>query len=71
MDPASCSFQRWAVRVARERHADVVVTGHTHLATRAEHGDRLFMNSGSCARRQLSFLAIDTHSQSFSVECAV
>lgn len=35
-----CSFQRWAVNEARLRQADVVVTGHTHIATRAEHGER-------------------------------
>jgi len=71
LDPESCSFQRWAVDVARSRDADVVVTGHTHLATRAEHGDRLFMNSGSCALRQLSFLGIDTASKTFSVEAGL
>lgn len=67
LDPQSCSFQRWAVNEARLRHADVVVTGHTHLATRAEHGDRLFLNSGSCAHGEISFLAIDTHVGKYSV----
>ena len=67
LDAASCSFQRWAVDVARLRSADVVVTGHTHIATRAEHGDRLFLNSGSCAQGNISFLSIDTANQAFSV----
>jgi predicted phosphodiesterase len=61
-------FQHWAVDVARLRSADVVVTGHTHVAERAEHGDRLFLNSGSCALGQFSFLAIDTKAKTFSVE---
>lgn len=65
-DPAS-SFQRWAVEVARLRSADVVVTGHTHLAARAEHGDRLFLNSGSCSSGAISFLGIDTRAGKFSV----
>lgn len=67
LDARSCSFQRWAVAVARLRSADVVVTGHTHLATRAEHGDRLFLNSGSCAQGAISFSAIDTRSGVFSI----
>lgn len=67
LDAGSCTFQRWAVEVARLRSADVVVTGHTHLATRAEHGDRLFLNSGSCSQGEISFLSIDTRQKSFSV----
>ncbi len=59
-DPARCSFQRWATSLARMRQAEVVVTGHTHIATRAEHGDRLFLNSGTCSRGRISFLSLDT-----------
>lgn len=67
LNPAECTFQRWAVGVARCRSADVVVTGHTHLATAAEHGDRLFLNSGSCAAGEISFLSIDTRAGAFAV----
>lgn len=67
LNAAECTFQRWAVEVARCRSADVVVTGHTHLATRAEHGDRLFLNSGSCATGEISFLSIDTRAGTFAV----
>jgi predicted phosphodiesterase len=67
LDATRCTFQRWAVEVARVRSADVVVTGHTHLATRAEHGDRLFLNSGSCSGGEISFLGIDTKSGTFGV----
>jgi len=67
LDPTRCTFQRWAVDVARLQSADVVVTGHTHLATRAEHGDRLFLNSGSCSEGEISFLGIDTRAGSFAV----
>jgi len=58
-EPEHCAFQRWAVELARKREADVVVTGHTHLGVRAEHGDRLFLNSGSCSQGKFSFLSID------------
>ncbi len=53
-------FQGWAVSVAMLRSADVVVTGHTHVAARAEHGDRLFLNSGSCAEGRISISSLDT-----------
>lgn len=60
VDPSKCSFQRWAVGLADRHEADVIVTGHTHQGVVAEHGERLFMNSGSCADGQFSFLSIDT-----------
>ena len=66
-DPLACSFQRWAVRRARRREADVVVTGHTHQLTRGEHGDRVFLNSGSCAKGKLAYAAIDTKRGEYSV----
>lgn len=59
-------FQRWAVGVARLRSADVVVTGHTHVAGMAEHGDRLFLNSGSCSEGKISFLSIDTRAGKYA-----
>jgi predicted phosphodiesterase len=66
-DPASSPFQDWAIRAATDRAADVVVTGHTHVAARAEHGSRLFMNSGSCADGNISFLELDTKRGTFAV----
>lgn len=66
-DPDRCPFQRWAMAVAMDRRVDVIVTGHTHLATRASHGERLFMNSGSCSEGRTSFLAIDTRRAAFEV----
>lgn len=59
--------ERWAVREAARRDVDVVVTGHTHLATRNEHGSRLFLNSGSCSDGQLNFLSIDTRRGHYAV----
>lgn len=59
-DPSRCSFQRWAVAQARASQADVVITGHTHVGLRVEHGDRLFLNSGTCSGGQFSFLGLDT-----------
>ncbi len=64
---ATSGFQRWAIEAARLRGADVVVTGHTHVAARTEHADRLFMNSGSCSSGAISFLGIDTRAGKFSV----
>jgi predicted phosphodiesterase len=66
-DPLACPFQRWAVEVAKLKSADVVVTGHTHVALRAEHGSRLFLNSGSCAEGNTTFLSIDTRAGAYAV----
>jgi predicted phosphodiesterase len=62
------SFQRWAVGLARAHETDIVVTGHTHVPLRSEVGDRLFLNSGSCAEGRYSFAALDTHSGRYQVE---
>jgi predicted phosphodiesterase len=67
LDGARCAFQQWAVGEAARREYDVVVTGHTHLAARTEHGSRLFLNSGSCSEGQLSFLSIDTRRGDYAV----
>lgn len=69
-DKASSVFQRWAVDVARERNADIIVTGHTHVGARMEHGDRLFLNSGSCAKGTFSFLSIDTAQGNYALNSA-
>jgi predicted phosphodiesterase len=60
-------FRNWAFSAAERRSADVVVTGHTHVAERVEHGSRLLLNSGSCALGKFSFLAIDTRAGNYSV----
>jgi predicted phosphodiesterase len=67
-DSERCAFQRAWMGRAERREVDVMVTGHTHLAARAEHGDRLYLNSGSCSEGNLSFLAMDTRAQSYTVE---
>jgi len=53
--------------IAAEREFDIMVTGHTHLAANAVHGDRLFLNSGSCSEGQLSFLSMDTARSKYAV----
>lgn len=63
------SFQRWALALAGQRSADVVVTGHTHVAHRNENEGRIFLNSGSCSEGALTYLAIDTRTASYEV-CA-
>ncbi len=67
LDGSRCAFQRWAVEEAARREFDVVVTGHTHLASRTEHGSRLYLNSGSCSDGQLSFSSIDTATGAYAV----
>ncbi|MEO8901825.1 MAG: UDP-2,3-diacylglucosamine diphosphatase [Polyangiaceae bacterium] len=66
-DHTRCSFQKWAMNLAAEREFDIVVTGHTHQAANAEHGSRLFLNSGSCSEGQLSFLSMDTRRSAYAV----
>ena len=70
LDATRCSFQRAWMGRAERRDVDVMVTGHTHLATRAEHGDRLYLNSGSCSEGQLSYLALDTRRGNYTVHDA-
>lgn len=67
LDSTQCSFQRWAMTIAAEREFDVVVTGHTHLAANAAHGNRLFLNSGSCSEGRFSFLSMDTARARYAV----
>src|ERR1051325_8406676 len=67
LDAKRCSFQRAWMGRAAHRDVDVMVTGHTHLATRAEHGARLYLNSGSCSEGKLSYLANDTRRGHYSV----
>lgn len=67
VDACSPDFQRWAIEAARIRSADVVVTGHTHTATRAEHGGTLFLNSGACSQGNYSFSSIDTRRGEYGI----
>jgi predicted phosphodiesterase len=67
LDAKSCTFQAWAMAVARKVSADIVITGHTHVPLVAEHAGRLFMNSGSCSRGRFSYLALDTRQDSYGV----
>jgi predicted phosphodiesterase len=66
-DSMRCAFQKEWVGQATRRDVDIVVTGHTHIAARAEHGSRLYLNSGSCSDGKLSFLAMDTRLSSYTV----
>lgn len=69
-DPAKCTFQKWAISLAHERSADIVVTGHTHVPVRAEHPKALFLNSGSCSHGKYSFLSLDTATGNYAVNSA-
>jgi UDP-2,3-diacylglucosamine pyrophosphatase LpxH len=66
-DSTRCAFQKAWIERAAHRDVDVMVTGHTHLAARAEHGARLYLNSGSCSEGQLSYLAMDTRRGDYTV----
>lgn len=67
LDSSQCAFQKEWMGHATRRDVDIVVTGHTHIAARAEHGKRLYLNSGSCSDGNLSYLAIDTRRASYTV----
>jgi predicted phosphodiesterase len=69
-EPEDCTFQRWAISLARTRNADVIVTGHTHVPLRTEHPSGLFLNSGSCADGKYSFLSVDPARGSYGVHAA-
>jgi predicted phosphodiesterase len=62
-----CRVKAWALGHAASRSADLVVTGHTHNPVRDEAGDRLFLNSGACARGRISFLSLDTKRGDYAV----
>jgi predicted phosphodiesterase len=66
-DPARCTFQRWALGQAQASRADIVVTGHTHLGMKVEHGARLFLNSGTCSEGKYSFLSLDTAAGTYAL----
>ncbi|HZI15252.1 MAG TPA: metallophosphoesterase family protein [Myxococcus sp.] len=66
-DPARCTFQRWAMARAHDSAADIVVTGHTHQGMRVEHGNRLFLNSGTCSEGSFSFLSLDTRAARYTL----
>jgi predicted phosphodiesterase len=68
--PERCSFQRWAVGLARQRQADVIVTGHTHKPVKHTHGDVVFLNSGTCSGGRHSFVALDTRRAVFDVHAS-
>ncbi len=61
------AFQRWAIAMAEAHGADAIVTGHTHVAGIAQHGQRLFVNSGSCSEGRFSYVSIDTQQARFEV----
>jgi predicted phosphodiesterase len=65
--PEDCSVRRWALSQATTYAADIVVTGHTHVATKAESGSRLFLNSGTCSNGNISFLALDSRQGHYEV----
>jgi len=69
-DPQSCGFQAWAVGLARQRSADIIVTGHTHLPLATQHGHHLYLNSGSCSQGRFSYLALDTRRDHYAVHHA-
>ncbi|MEN9580757.1 MAG: hypothetical protein RJA70_3766 [Pseudomonadota bacterium] len=67
VDPKSCAFQGWALAYAKRMQADIIITGHTHVATRSEHTNQLFLNSGTCSYGRYSFLALDTKRGDYQV----
>lgn len=59
-------FERWAIDIiAPSQNADIIVTGHTHHGMMSRHDSRLFLNSGACYKGKVSWLAIDTKSDTY------
>lgn len=65
-----CVVRSWAEHHATRQRADIIVTGHTHVAARADLGSCLFMNSGSCAEGRHNFLALDTKRGQYTMHLA-
>ncbi len=61
------AVERWALERAAGVEADVVVTGHTHVACNVERGDRVFLNSGSCSKGRISYLSIEPRLGSYRI----
>lgn len=55
-------FRSLAIKNAQQRNADIIVTGHTHIAAASEYDNRLYLNSGTCSEGRISFLSMDTKS---------
>jgi len=60
-------FQQWAVALAAARHADVVVTAHTHWPCVRTIGSRMYLNSGACFEGRFEFLQLNTQSATFEL----
>ncbi len=65
--PKAGRFEKAAVVMAKEVGADVVVTGHTHLAKRLEIDSHLYLNSGTCVSGRRELLLLDTAAKIFRV----
>jgi hypothetical protein len=69
IESSRCPFQRWAVHLALTEGADVVVTGHTHVAARAEYDHLVFVNSGACASGRYMFASLEPKTGTYMVHC--
>lgn len=65
-----CPLELWALDIASKARADVIVTGHTHVARVSPTESRLYLNSGSCSRGQFSYLALDTRRDVYGAHAA-
>lgn len=62
-----CAVRSWALSHAQHRAVDIVVTGHTHVPAKAETARTIFLNSGTCAAGNISFLSLDTRQGTYEV----
>ncbi len=53
-------ISRGAEELAKIKNADIVIQGHTHIGSVAELDKKIFMNSGTCAGGNFSYLTLDT-----------
>jgi len=66
----SCPFQKWAIKELINKDAEIIITGHTHTGAVINHGNKLFMNSGTCIDGKYSYLSLDTKLQDFRLNTA-
>lgn len=55
------------IKLNDQYKADIIVTGHTHVAEKSECGSRLYLNSGTCSNGKFTFLGLDTKSSEYTV----
>lgn len=67
LDKVKAKFEKLAIHSAKQKKADIVVTGHTHYAAKTEYGSQLYLNSGTCSEGNLNFLSMNTNNSDYKI----